>query len=86
MNQVFPISQSTHLGPYERARAAIPALDADLRFRPLSHFIRPSDPCVPKNLLSLSLDEVARLSQDELLRMSGVGPKKVTNPAAVQKR
>lgn len=86
MNQISPSSQSTHLGPYERARAAISELAADLRFRPLAHFIRPSDPCVPKNLLSLSLDEVARLSQDEVLRMPGVGPKKVTNLTAILER
>lgn len=86
MNHGFPSSNSTHLGPYERARAAIPALPADLRYRPLSHFIRPSDPCVPKNLLSLSLDEVAGYSHDELLRMPGVGPKKVTHLTAILER
>lgn len=76
-------SNTTHLGPYERARAAIPSLPADLRFRPLSHFVRPSDPCIPKNLLALSLDELARYSHDDLLRMPGVGPKKVMNLAAL---
>lgn len=86
MNPGFPSSHATHFGPYERARAAVPALAADLRFRPLSHFIRPSDPCVPKNLLSLSLDEVARYSHDDLLRMPGIGPKKVTNLAEILER
>ncbi|MBA4017281.1 MAG: hypothetical protein C0483_08915 [Pirellula sp.] len=86
MNQGFLSTTSAHLGPYERARAAIPALAADLRFRPVSHFIRPSDPCVPKSVLSLSLDELARYSHDDLLRMPGVGPKKVTNLAQILER
>lgn len=86
MTQGYSSPPSTHLGPYERARAAIPSLAADLRFRPLSHFIRPSDPCVPKSVLALSLDELARHSHEDLLRMPGVGPKKVTNLALILER
>lgn len=71
---------------YQTAVQELSSLAPELRFRPLAHFLRPSDPCVPKQLLGLSLDEVAKTRFDDLLQFSGVGPVKITNLTAVLRR
>lgn len=64
---------------YQTACEELRSLAADLRYRPLAHFVRPSDPCVPKQMLVMTLDEIAVFTFDDLLRLAGVGPVKVTN-------
>ena len=86
MSPTNPSSAPAHYGSFERARSAIGTLSAEIRNRPFSHFLRPSDRCVPRSLLTLSLDEIADLSLEDLLRLPGVGPKKIANLAAILER
>ncbi|MGC3969636.1 MAG: hypothetical protein QM775_20585 [Pirellulales bacterium] len=71
---------------YQTAHSEVASLPAELRYRPLAHFVRPIDPCVPKQLLGQTLEEVAKLSFDDLTRFPGVGPVKIANLTTVLQR